>query len=114
MVHFAKFDNVTGRIQTGSCGLGDWSEQETSASECVVQTQREYLPDELFVDGEDFVLREYGTGEPVAIEPVTASWLAEALAPLRDTPRSLTEALDRIRGAHTRLEIQSIIAGLSA
>lgn len=123
-VYFAKFSNAPERadgrmrIWTGECSLRDWAEQETSPSECVVQTARLYTPDELFID-DDFVLRAHhdaddpdDPGMPVAVaQPLTVGWLLNVAAAVAriDHPQS-GWVLQNLPGVSSRVEARELIA----
>ena len=115
MVYFAKFCNESGRIYTGTCGLNDWAEQETSETECVVQTSTMYYPDELFL-GPDYVLREVGTGNEVGIEaPLTKLWLYEVMQRVQHSEAAETTvhyAFQRLMSIASRDEARTLLDNL--
>lgn len=127
MAFFAKFDSETGRvICTGQCSLRDLAEQEVATPgreqvDCVVQTEELHHPDDLYLDG-FFVVRAHGRaedpaaeGRPVAIEPITLTWLDEVTAPLRVAgvdPKLWAAVAQRLRGAQTRADVMRELSRL--
>jgi hypothetical protein len=113
IVFWALFDNETLNIATGYCDPTDWALQETSMTKCVVQTDRNFMPEDLFVDQEDWILREYGTGNPVAQEdPITDTklhWIVRALRAQSPNSERVLAVLYKMQTAHTMKQIMDCV-----
>lgn len=70
-VYYAKFNNKTLKmIGVGSCRRSWICEQETALDEVAVEVitdERPYMPDDLYVDPETFVVRRHSDGERVSV-----------------------------------------------
>jgi hypothetical protein len=125
IVYFAKACTETERIWTGSCHIEDFAEQEAATAtaehagtEFVVQTERQYAPDDLTLDRSTWTILENASGTDVARETMTMAKVAAILAALREQSHSsdlVNDTLARITRAKSFREIDAILAdaGLS-
>jgi hypothetical protein len=127
VIYWARFDIDTLAIQCGTTAqLADWEHEYSwgkAHREVLVQTDRPYEPEELYVDigkgrkrvpqnNKTWVMRRFVDDEPIAeVAPLTVEYLGRlmlAVAAQANSART-TNAVNQLRAATTREDVERIL-----